>query len=265
MSTREHRHRLLGFAPPGSKHASLTDALGAVATALKPLKYALKLAILRRVPRLYWAARRALKGPLEPEMLLVAAFADRTRVALDIGANFGAWTTQLATQFAAVHAFEPQGRLAAALAEGAPPNVFVHAVAVSDHPCLTAFRVPRKDLGRSTIEVDNPLPDLDSGAAEIDHREVLTARLDDLGFAGSVAFIKIDVEGHEVSVLRGAATLLAESRPIVLIESESRHRHDAPSDVRALMHAAGYLELSLDPRGRNLLFVPSGKQGPPRD
>src|SRR5205807_6872354 len=37
------------------------------------------------------------------------------------------------------------------------------------------------------------------------------------------SFIKIDVEGHELDVLTGAAKTVARSNPILLVEVEQRH------------------------------------------
>ena len=48
----------------------------------------------------------------------------------------------------------------------------------------------------------------------------------DTYFAGekhSIGAIKIDVEGHELSVLRGAQDILASHTPLVVCECESRH------------------------------------------
>jgi len=54
---------------------------------------------------------------------------------------------------------------------------------------------------------------------------VETIRLDDIKPAPSV--IKLDVEGHEVSVLRGAKRILEVDRPVVFVaihDSEARAR-----------------------------------------
>ena len=55
---------------------------------------------------------------------------------------------------------------------------------------------------------------------------VQTARLDDYQLP-PVGFIKIDVEGHEEAVLRGAAQTIARNRPVLMIEIEERHNPGA--------------------------------------
>jgi FkbM family methyltransferase len=55
-------------------------------------------------------------------------------------------------------------------------------------------------------------------------------------------FLKIDVEGHESSVLDGGRETLERHRPALLIESEGRHRMDG--DVRTvfdMLESLGYV------------------------
>lgn len=47
--------------------------------------------------------------------------------------------------------------------------------------------------------------------------------LDDLDIRGDVSFIKIDVEGMEIPVLKGAASLIAKHRPSIAIEVNDRN------------------------------------------
>lgn len=53
--------------------------------------------------------------------------------------------------------------------------------------------------------------------------EVQTVCLDSFGFE-DVCFVKIDVEGHELSVLEGARNLFAASRPTCILECRDRNR-----------------------------------------
>jgi hypothetical protein len=51
---------------------------------------------------------------------------------------------------------------------------------------------------------------------------VQTAKIDDLGSA-DIGFIKIDVEGFESAVLRGARQTIARDRPTIFFEIEEQH------------------------------------------
>ncbi len=69
--------------------------------------------------------------------------------------------------------------------------------------------------------------------------EIATTPLDSLDF-GNVGFIKIDVEGHEQAVLRGAAGLIARQRPVVQVECEERHVPGAVASAARFFAALGY-------------------------
>jgi hypothetical protein len=67
--------------------------------------------------------------------------------------------------------------------------------------------------------------------------------LDDLKLE-NVGFVKIDVEGHEAEVLRGAANIITRDRPNFLIEVGGYERNCDPSAVFQALD--GYTSLVLD-------------------
>jgi hypothetical protein len=59
-------------------------------------------------------------------------------------------------------------------------------------------------------------------------------------------FVKIDIDGGELDALRGAARLLAEHRPHLIVETHSRELELACAE---LLHAAGYAPSIVNNRG----------------
>jgi FkbM family methyltransferase len=181
----------------------------------------------------------------EPELRLLPALCDPSRTSIDIGGNEGGYAWHMRRLSSALHVFEPIPELAQRLSRGFAPyrRVHVHNIALSDRPGTLVLRIPvedgQLDTGRATIEMANTLLGGQERRFEVEVRT-----LDSFGIA-SVGFVKIDVEGHELEVLHGAAQLLAESRPAFLIEVQETHRPGAFASVTALFEAACYQGLFL--------------------
>jgi FkbM family methyltransferase len=194
-------------------------------------------------PRWFWRRkfhkmRRC--AQCDPELMLVRSLCEPARVSLDIGADAGQFSIAMLESSLSTIAFEPRPSQARALAQmfdavGAP--VRVEAVALSDQSGWTTMRVLESDPGRSTIDNANPL--IDEDGSQVGTIEVPVRRLDDLAL-GDVGFIKIDVEGHELAVLRGATETLKRNRPALLVEAEERHHPDAVGAIAELLSTLGY-------------------------
>jgi FkbM family methyltransferase len=213
----------------------------------KQFKYALKAGVLSRTPGLYWGMRRLTKGVLEQEILLLPKLCHREKHSLDVGANWGAYAYYASKVSKSVHCFEPQARLVDVLERGvgSRSNVVIHGVAVSNRDGFAEIRVPRNDIGYSTIEQSNALEGKADLSLGVDCSRVALQRLDALNI-GTVGFIKIDVEGHELEVLEGAAELLRRDQPKLVIEIEERHRAGALRAAWDLLCAIGYRAYSLE-------------------
>lgn len=188
-----------------------------------------------------WRLRREYRRG-EREIHLVPRLVDPARVSLDVGANRGVWAEAMRRHSREVLAFEPNPKLFADLVRGAGPGVRALPVALSDRDGVAELRVPRRARGYSnqgaTLAHDS-LGGLDYGAVQVE-----TRRLDGMD-AGDVGFIKIDVEGHELAVLRGAAGLLARCRPKLLIEMEEKHTQRPMEELLAEVCGYGYRSFCL--------------------
>lgn len=165
----------------------------------------------------------------EPEMLAVVQSCPASR-AVDVGAWYGPWSYWLSRRGAEVEAFEPNPRVADALRRGSSNLVHVHEVALSDRGGRALLHLDTDRVGgEGTGRVVPAEPAHDSAVTDSPLTFSVERRsLDDFGF-DDVALIKIDVEGHELDVLRGARTTIERCRPVLVIELEARHAEVAPT------------------------------------
>ena len=198
-------------------------------------------ALSKVVPRMVWRwrAQKWLVGvDSEPEVQLLPLLCRPNAIAIDIGAALGLYTIHMIGYSKACYAFEArpdQARQLRELFDGSRPPVTVENVAVSDRAGTTSLRIVLNDLGRSTIEAAN---DLD-GFNQVQRIDVPTRTLDEYALK-PVAFIKIDVEGHELSVLQGAQQTIRDNHPALLMEVEDRHRPRARASVIEFLTPFGY-------------------------
>lgn len=189
----------------------------------------------RRLPvRVAWM--RAVRT-LEPEVLAIPSIVGRGGTALDIGANHGVYSYFMVRHFDRVVAFEPQPVCADSLRSWAKGRVEVRQVALSDHQGEGVLTVPVK-AGVPLTGYARLDESVDGASADL---PVRVERLDDQGL-DNVRFVKIDVEGHELAVLRGGESLLRTEQPVLLVEIEQRHL--APgrtiAEIVAHLSACGY-------------------------
>ena len=173
--------------------------------------------------------------PRERELDLLPILVDRIKTAVDVGANIGRYTEALLSLTPDVISIEPNPRFARRLKAQFPRSKVIP-VAVSDSPGRQTLRIPVDPFysGMATIENTNQLMQL-----EVDSVEVEVATLDSLNLA-NVGFFKIDVEGHESAVIRGAARCISEHRPTLLIEAEDRYRPGTIAAIFDQMVALSY-------------------------
>jgi FkbM family methyltransferase len=170
-------------------------------------------------------------------------------VVCDVGGNIGTTTLSFAATVpqGRVHVFEPSREMLPILRRNLDlsqaANVTVHPFGLSDAPSRGHLQVAIDGNPGSAFFVE--------GAAAGDEIEV--QRLDDvLAGAPRLDFVKIDVEGYELRVLRGAEGTLRRLRPAVLFEvNEAALRRGGTSgaEVCAFLQGLGYRLHWLD-RGR---------------
>jgi len=153
-------------------------------------------------------------------------------VFLDVGANLGYFSMLAAGAAHAVFAVEPQERMAALVRANAELNGYanVHVVGAAAGAAPGFVTMPAE--GRPGTAVDSVA----------DGFRVPMIRLDDY-FATDVApdVVKIDVEGCELAVLRGATALLARGPHLVIELHRTMADFGArPVDIFEILSDSGY-------------------------
>jgi len=191
-----------------------------------------------RLPFSYWLQWFA--GDVEPELHDVGSLCKGRGTALDIGANIGIWSYRLQKIFQKVYAFEVNDDVTADLVGLGSPRVELVHMGLSSQPGELTLYIPvSKGVqlnGWASLQPGN-CPDTDEHIT----KTVQVRTLDSFGLR-DVSFIKIDVEGHELEVLRGARETLMASRPVVLVEVKVYH----VEAVSAFFAGLGYEEVVLD-------------------
>lgn len=131
------------------------------------------------------------------------------RLAIDVGAHSGHWSRRMSDRFEKVVAFEPMHKPARRWRERMADrkNARLHVMAIGDHNGM-AEMVPGAKVG---IKAKPHIEYATGGMTTV-------GTIDGFGFA-NVDLIKIDVEGAEALVLRGAAQTIKRDRPVIIIEN----------------------------------------------
>lgn len=127
------------------------------------------------------------------------------RVAVDVGGHVGLWSMHLAKLFAVVHAFEPVPQYRECFIKNVGgDHVSLHPTALGAAAGSCGMAIDPADTGGTHV----------SGAGD-----VVVETLDTSGFV-DVDFIKIDCEGYELEVLKGAVDTIARCQPAIIVEQK---------------------------------------------
>ena len=172
-----------------------------------PIKY--------QLPFRYFYLQKSHK--LDQEMFYVLNLLKSKRRFLDIGANVGIYSFHFRNIFKNIDAFEPLNEISYRLHHFQNEFLKVHDVALSNKSGELQLYIPYRN--------EKPIASLASLEKKYCKCEVRTVEvntLDNYDF-DDVDLIKIDVEGHEQSVIEGANKVIKKNMPLLIIEIEHRH------------------------------------------
>jgi FkbM family methyltransferase len=177
------------------------------------------------------------------ELEFLGTFAKPGTTVVDVGANIGMYTVPLANAVGAagtVLAFEPVPqtleKLRANVALNGLMNVTIVAAAVAETPRVAEIRLANDSAYASLVLVKK-----DRGTGETLTVPVVTIdQVWEERQRPTISFCKIDVEGAELLVLKGAEAVVRACRPALLVETDFGPQLDA---LVSWVGAHGYKEL----------------------
>lgn len=164
---------------------------------------------------------------------------------LDIGANIGCISQALIAAGAEVEAFEPQPAVFELLEKNCP-SIIKHNIALGSRPGTA--QMPKVDYSKK-----GNFGGLGIGQGHGLRVELRT--LDSFEYQ-NVGVIKLDVEGYEEEVLRGAVETIARCKPIIYLEADRREKL---SSLAMFLSSIGYSYVRHEPP----LFSPENYFGEP--
>lgn len=190
------------------------------------VKFAIE-SIERWLPRNLASAFRMFLGTRLPfptfrnELLIreiLGELLENNSICIDIGANVGKFASNLILNSpdGKLYCFEPNPELSSSLRTRLhQANVEIFDIALSDSSGRGSFFINRRMHALSGLSARSR----DRDSREILEIEVVLDTLDCvLRDAMRIDFIKIDVEGAELKVLRGASDLIEKTRPVIWCE-----------------------------------------------
>lgn len=207
----------------------------------------------------------------EMSMSMLSMIIKQGHVCADIGANVGAYSVMMSAMAGhggAVHAFEPvnhiRRRALLNLQLNGCRNVIMNDCALGDRSGSTRMlQVKEGEFRGGTSSMLETEAITQMGRDHFDEVDVAVKTLDDyIDETGldRLDFMKIDVEGFELSVLNGATKVLSAMRPVLLFEHDRDrlqrvgldeeafkdifHRHNyvvvAPTDLGSIVTVSEY-------------------------
>lgn len=194
--------------------------------------------------RFLWRAYRARFRDQRAELRELLSAIKPGNTVVDVGAHKGSYLYWLsrAARGGQVVAFEPQPALAEYLRTQCRSfrlsNVTVESAGVSDRTGTLTLNVPGQTVSQGASFEGAVL-----NQEECRSYSVPVVTLDDYFRSRKqrISAIKIDAEGHELAVLRGARRILTEDAPCLTLECEARHlANGSVGDVLQYLDSLGF-------------------------
>ena len=167
----------------------------------------------------------------EEELNLISNIIDK-EIFIDVGANIGNHTLYFSNTFKKIYSFEPS-----------PKAYKLLQFNTEDIPNIEIFNFGLSNLKKKLNILFESVKNVGSQNFRNEHkqgREVFFERFDDLyNFENSISFIKIDVEGNELDVLRSMKKNLENNSPIISLEFDMKN-FSSNNEIIRFLRELGY-------------------------
>ena len=169
-----------------------------------------------------------------PELSLISNLVKSTQNSIDIGANLGLFTFFMSRASKHVFAFEPNPYPLENLKCLVDSNVTVLPIALGNTDGPVEIKIPHHRKGWSSNGASLASKEINDGKII----NIQCRKLDSLNIE-NIGLIKIDVEGFEIEVIRGAKETILKNKPVMIIENETAHTKDT-NELFTTMNEFGY-------------------------
>ena len=193
---------------------------------------------------------RSIKNKDENEIELLERFIEPGTDSIDVGVYRGVYSYEMSKYSKNVHSFEPNPIIFEYINKNLKKiinNIFLYNYALSNKNEVIDLKVPIRndkynrenfeefyELGRATIHQENTFK-------RYEKFQITSKKIDEFNFKNNISFIKIDVEGHELEVIKGGEEIISKNKPILLVEIEERYSQNKVSDTINYINKLGYI------------------------
>lgn len=197
----------------------------------------IKSLLCQLIPKQFSQLHQAIQREKDEEFSLLHLLCIKDQLSIDVGVLYGGYAREMMRFSSSVAMVEANPEQVAFLKRAFPKQQhMIIGSAAGDQKGELKLRIPRNMPGNATVEKENTL----SKHRDLIEYLVPVTPLDILFGSEKVGFIKIDVEGHENAVLRGATAIIQHSRPRFILECGDHHKKGAVQDMFAFFHAMKY-------------------------
>ena len=195
---------------------------------------------------------------LEPEYYHLKNLIQKGDTVIDVGANIGRYSIKLSKilgEKGNVIAFEPMTQsfenLTYFVNRLQIENITLLNLAASDETTFVSLITENKLLFHNYLFDTDTRTKISKANADINSKVVykLAIKIDDLNIPTKVSLVKIDVEGNELSVIKGMHKLILRDYPILIIEDNEEEVADYIINLGYRLHS-----LNSD-SSRNSMFI----------